>query len=158
MSTRSKTRGPKRAITRMREGFLHTVGTAVTTVAIFTAVRRLTLIRALIQGTMVHTQLTTDFNEYELLLEKVPRGATVAAVPSLGNVAMNEVPNEEILRHRGAAGDSTAAGTASKEHIFIDTKAMRKLRIDDNIRLTVITDLSAAFSFNGNLYLWFKEV
>ena len=158
MSNKSRIRGPRRRITRLREATLVSFGTGVFTIAKFTATRAITLVRALYQGTIVHVNLTADFNEYEMLLDLRPRDIQVAPIAAIGNVTMNEVPVEEIWRHRGAMGDSTAAGTASTEVIFIDTKAMRKMRIDDVLELSGISDEASSFSLNGNLYLWFKEV
>ena len=157
MSTKtSKT--PKRFITRMRVGIAHNLLGAGASMATFGATRRLTLIRSLLQGVVFHTDLTADFAEYEMLLEIRPRAQNVAVPAALGAVSFDEVPKEEIWRHRGSLIDQTGAGTVNTELIFIDTKAMRKLRIDDTVNLSAIADSDTKLEFLGNLYLWLKEV
>ena len=149
----------KRSVYRVRNDMAVTaIGTSSGSNIMYTADEDVTLVRVRGHFTAYDATTVTGQFLFEWLLSIWPRGQSVAADPTTTlNTAQDAVPDEELLRQRGVISKQTnGAGHMTYEWEF-DSKAMRKLRKDDEIRLSRICNSASSVGFVGTIYLWFKE-
>ena len=148
---------PKRRIRRVRKGIGAIISTSILELFTFVASDPLTITRILIQGSIVVNPGTVG-GSYEMLLDVRPKDKQVAPAATVAGTSVLDVDKNEILRHRGELRQVTDVGSRFTEHIFIDTKAQRKMEREDVLELEAIGATTTALKVVMNMYVWFKEV
>ncbi len=92
-----------------------------------------------------------------LLVSHWPNAVEVV-IPSIAESLDVPIPMEEIWRTLicGALNEAQEANQAAI-HIFVDTKAMRKLKPLGELTLSFIASADNGWTIRGNIYQWFKE-
>ncbi len=147
----------KRRIERVMSQIAGNAGTSVTQNILHTAEDAKTLVRMLIRGRAQQLGVAQSNPAWSFVLGVDPRGQQVVLDPSNAESLDNSTPTEEILRFASVFGGDPDAGGTTFQDIFIDTKAMRKMKPGDEIVYREIASIASAVNVHLIVYLWFKE-
>ena len=137
--------------------YVNTVGTSAGALALHTAEDAKTLIRTYAR---IKAFITGDIAlpiRGEGVISVAPAGTTVADNPTTSQSLDNARPMQELVRFPFVATHNATGDYVQVDTIEIDTKAMRKLKQGDVIRLSHIASTANAIQLYGTVDLWFKE-
>ena len=151
-------RAPKRRIERIKSVIVDaSVDSAVETVVLHTAEDTKTLVRALGQFRIspIDTAMTA-VNAMQLMLAIRPRSTSVVN-PSVVQVLDDNVALQEIASWWAEVFMNNSQGQIFHDKIEFDTKAMRKLKVGDEVAIAYRATVASDMRLRGIVYLWFKE-
>ena len=152
------TRAPKRRIERVKSIIVDgSVDNATETVVLHTAEDTKTLVRALGQFLIspIDTAMTA-VNGFQLMLKIRPAGVSITN-PATTQALDTPVPLQEIASWWAEGIMNNANGQITTGKIEFDTKAMRKLKQNDEVVVSYLATVASDFRLRGIVYLWFKE-
>ncbi len=152
----SKSFKVKRRIERVRNVINDSITNTISELVLHTAEDAKTLVRTIIDLTLVRVDDTTVTANYALMILVAEQGINVLNV-STAQQLDQPAPNALVWEQGGASNIITAAGDMNTIHIRVDTKGMRKMKENDTIELSHIATVAAAFEMQGNVTLFFKE-
>ncbi len=154
MSTVTQTRAPKRRIEKIRNRLGFTITDSNASRVLHVAEDSKTLVRIIID---VYIQkIITTTADYHMVLQLAPGGTSVIT-PQIGQVLDEPAINLLLLEQSGAGFTLSAIDQAQRFHWQVDSKAMRKMKETDQIKLQTLSDVASAFTVTGHVTLFFKE-
>ncbi len=110
-----------------------------------------TLVRMMMD--LYFTPTTTGTTVFSIAVGVKPFGTTV--VDAVTAESLDTTPAEQELYRMLSSVEGTA-GDKDHREIHVDSKAMRKLKVGDDIALSR-QSVGNTVAIRGNIYLWFKE-
>ena len=148
----------KRRIERIMSRVVQTgLGTSEANIVLHTAEDSKTLVRILMRAKAYATGDIATPVRGEWLLAVAPNGTGVTAAASTSQDLDNPVPLQEIARGPMVWCHNATGDYAFMDTVELDTKAMRKLKENDVIELSLISNTASSLYFTAVVYLWFKE-
>lgn len=141
---------PKRRIEKVRNLVYHQSTNAVTSTTLHTAEDSKTLVRMRGRLTMMHDDATDE--SFHATISVYPAGVAVYGAPGMAEVLDSPCPSQflvEWVAQSKLDGDLVV--------YEFDSKAQRKLKENDVIKLRDISGGADAWFLFGEIEMWFKE-
>ena len=147
---------PKRRIERIRNRIDALIGTGIGVINLHAAEDAKTLVRTIINLSVVHIGGTDGETDYSVMIMRSEKSIPVIN-PGTTQVTDSPAPIALIWEDANVLHLVDATGPSPRRDIFADIKGMRKLKEEDVIELAHIASASTVLRLIGTVTLFFKE-
>ena len=152
----SKSFSPKRRIERRVSRINDTITTSESVLTIHTAEDAKTLVRTIVDLTIVRADTGVVAADYDIIMQLRPGNVQITSPSSTQSLDRN-TPNTLIWEKMGVHEREDASGSTNMDVVVRDLKGMRKMKEGDTITLEHISSVASAFHLVGTVTQFFKE-
>ena len=151
-----KFNSPKRRIERIRNRVDLLMPSSATQIVLHTAEDAKTLVRTIVDLTMVFIAATAAEADWNIMLLRAEKGIVVLN-PATTQGLDSKAPIALIWENSDALKMLTEVGNVPTRRIQADIKGMRKLKETDTIELNNLASASTTLRLIGTVTMFFKE-